>query len=231
MTLRIAEGARARRLAIGIAAALSVACFTTPTPEPPIQYQDYQVGAPDELAITILPEPVIQEVVVVRPDGRVTIQLLGDVEAGGRTTQMIADDIEKRIARYKRGAVVTVALARAQSSAVTVIGEVNGPRSFALVKAMRVAEALGQVEDVTWLANEDEIRVVRPGTPPQVIEVDLAAIRGGDLSTNVQLYGGDIIYVPPTILARIGYAIRAVLFPFQPLLGLAYSAGGNAIVP
>ena len=231
MTDRIPGVAGARRLWIAIAAALAVGCIHSPTPEPPIEYLDYRVGAPDELTITILPEPVIQEAVVVRPDGRVTIQLLGDVEAGGRTTQMIADDVETRIARYKRGAVVTVALARAQSSAVTVLGEVNGPRSFPLVKAMRVAEALGTVEDVTWLANEDEIRVVRPGTPPQVIEVDLAAIRSGDLSTNVQLYGGDIIYVPPTLLAQIGYAIRAVLFPFQPLLGVAYSAGGNAIVP
>ncbi len=212
------------------AALLATACVTTPTPEPPVEYVDYRVGAPDQLTVTILPEPVISESVVVRPDGRITIQLLGDVEAGGRTTRMIAEDIEKRIARYKRGAVVTVSLTSALSSSITVMGEVRSPQTFPLVKQMRVAEAVGTVGDVTFLANSDEVRVVRPGTTPQVIVVDLDAIRGGNLSTNVQLYGGDIVYVPPTILARVGYVVRAVLFPFEPLFGVAYSAVGSAIV-
>jgi hypothetical protein len=63
-----------------------------------------------------------------------------------------------------------------------------------------------------------------------VLPVDLAAIRGGDLSTNIVLEGGDIVYVPPSILGRIGYAVRAVLFPFEPLLGVARSAAGTALV-
>lgn len=214
----------------GMAALLSLACVSNPVPEPPVEYQDYRVGAPDQLTITILPDPMIVETAVVRPDGKITVQLLGDVEAGGRTTQMIAEDIERRIARFKRGAVVTVSLASAQSSAITVLGEVRGPSAFPLTKAMRVAEALGSVGGVTNFANDDDVRVVRPGTPPQVIHVDLQAIRGGDLSTNVQLYGGDIVYVPPTVLAQIGYAIQAVLFPFEPLLGVARAAAGTAIV-
>jgi hypothetical protein len=63
-----------------------------------------------------------------------------------------------------------------------------------------------------------------------MIDVDMVAIREGDLSTNVQIRTGDILYVPPTILARVGYAIHAILFPFQPLLGVAYTVGGNAIL-
>ena len=63
-----------------------------------------------------------------------------------------------------------------------------------------------------------------------MIEVDLAAIREGDLSTNVQVRAGDILYVPPTVLAQVGYAIQAVLFPFQPVLGIARTAGATALV-
>jgi hypothetical protein len=83
---------------------------------------------------------------------------------------------------------------------------------------MRVSEALGTAGDVSNLANKDNIRVVRPGNPTKVIIVDIGAIRTGDLSSNVQLYGGDIIYVEPTFIAKIGYVIRQFLFPFDPLV-------------
>jgi hypothetical protein len=58
--------------------------------------------------------------------------------------------------------------------------------------------------------------------------VDLDAIRDGDLRTNVQVYGGDIVYVPPTALASVGYAIQQVLFPFTPFFGVAGAAAGSS---
>ena len=159
-------------------------------------------GRPIALTVSVLPDPPVIENVVVRPDGMITIQLVGDVPAGGKTTEQIAADIQNRIARFKRGALVTVALAGAESSMVTVLGEVRSPTTFALTRQMRISEAIGTVGGPTLFANEDEMQLVRPGSPPKVIEVDLDAIRDGDLRTNVQVYGGDIIYVPPTVLAR-----------------------------
>ncbi len=201
------------------------ACITSPTAPPPVEWIDYRVGPPDQLRVTILPEPVISEEATVRPDGMITVQLIGDVLAGGRTTVEIAADIQERIKRYKRGAVVTVSLESAQADLITVYGEVGRPQTISLTRQMRVSDALGTAGDVTNLANEDNIRVVRPGNPPEVIIVDIAAIRTGDLSTNVQLYGGDIIYVEPTFIAKIGYVIRQILFPFDPL----FNAGRNAM--
>jgi polysaccharide export outer membrane protein len=198
-----------------------VGCWTSLKPAPPVEYLDYQVGAPDRLTITILPDPPIVENVLVRPDGMITIQLVGDVRAGGRTTVQIASDIESRIARFKRGSVVTVALSAAESALITVLGEVSSPSTFPLTRQMRVSEALGSVGGPTLFANSDDVSVVRPGNPPEVISVDLDAIRGGDLSTNVQLYGGDIVYVPPTVIVKVGYALQQLLFPFQPFFGVA----------
>lgn len=216
--------------ALALLLATGLGCATTPAPEPPTRYPEYQVGAPDELTVMVLPEPAILEDVVVRPDGKITVQLVGDVAAGGRTLSEIAEDIQRRIAKFKRGAVVTVKLTAAQSSSVTVIGEVRRPGAFPLAKQLRVAEALGLVGGPTIFANDDAVRVVRPGTPTEVIMVDLDEIRAGDLSTNVQLYGGDIVYVPPNVWARVGYVMQAVFFPFQPLLGVAQAAGGAALV-
>jgi len=204
---------------LAIASALFfTACFTTPSAAPPVEWIDYRVGPPDQLRVTILPEPIISEDVTVRPDGVITVQLIGDVPAGNRTTNEIATDIQERIKRFKRGAVVTVSLESAQADLITVYGEVGRPQTIELTRQMRVSDALGTAGDVTNLANLDKIRVVRPGNPPEVIIVDIDAIRTGDLSTNVQLYGGDIVYVEPTFIAKIGYVVRQFLFPFDPLV-------------
>jgi polysaccharide export outer membrane protein len=213
-------------------AALAVACASPPpAPQPAPVYPDYLVGAPDQLSITILPEPTIVEQAVVRPDGKITIQLIGDVQAGGRSPREIGVEIEERIARFKRGASATVAVTTAASSEVTVLGEVRKPGTFPMPKQTRVVEAIGHAWGPTPFGNVDEIKIVRgEGSSAQVIPVDLVAIREGDLSTNVQVQAGDIVYVPPTTLAKIGYAFQAVLFPFQPLLGVANSAAGYALV-
>jgi polysaccharide export outer membrane protein len=228
----IAYGARSR---VGLVVALvavslgAVACAHAPAAAPPdVKYVEYLVGPPDRLTISILPDPPVIENVVVRPDGMITIQLVGDVPAGGRTTDQIARDIESRIARFKRGALVTVSLAGAESPVLTVLGEVRNPTTFALTRQMRITEALGTVGGPTLFANSDDIQLVRPGSPPKVIPIDLDAIQDGDLRTNVQVYGGDIVYVPPTVLASIGYAIQQVLFPFTPFFGAAGAVSGWA---
>ena len=224
-------GARARSVSWGCVSALAasllaIACAYSPNPAPDVRYLEYKVGPPDRLTITILPDPPVIENVVVRPDGMITIQLVGDVPAGGKSTEEIAADVQNRISRFKRGALVTVALAGAESAMVTVLGEVRNPGSFPLTRQLRISEAIGAVGGPTLFANEDEMQVVRPGSPPKVIPVDLDAIKDGDLRTNVQLYGGDIVYVPPTVLAQVGYAIQQVLFPFTPFFGAAGAVAG-----
>lgn len=220
-----------RIAALALLPLFAIACASTPAPQPGVVYKDYRVGAPDSLTITVLPEPTIAENVVVRPDGKITIQLIGDVQAAGRTPSEIGAEIEKRISRFKRGARATVAVSGATSSSITVLGEVRGPGTFPMLKQTRIVEAIGGAGGTTHFANLDGIHVVRgDGASARLIAVDLGAIRGGDMSTNVQLQAGDIIYVPPHLLARLGYAIQAVLFPFQPVLGVAKAAGGAALV-
>lgn len=230
---RLTHGTLLRSAASAFALALlCLACTSPPRPPPAAEFPAYHVGAPDELSVTVLPDPVVQQKAVVRPDGMITIQLIGDVPAAGRTPDEIAAEIEERIGRYKRGARATVSVDKAQSTAVTVLGEVGRPGAFPLYKLTRVAEALGQVGGPTSFANVDEIRVVRPArTGTVVLPVDFTAIREGDLTTNLALEAGDIVYVPPTLLAQVGYAIQAVLFPFQPLLGVAQSTAGTMVAP
>ena len=222
-----AGGARCLLALLGL---LAVGCATTPTPPPAVQFDPYRTGAPDELTVTILPEPIVQELVVVRPDGLITIQLVGEVQAGGRTLDEISKEIEGRIVKFKRGARVTVALKASESQSVTVLGEVRQPGAFSLVKQTRVAEALGLRGGVTNFANVDGITIVRARSgQPVILNVDMGAITSGDMATNIQVYGGDIVYVPPTVLAKIGYAVQQLLFPFSPLMGIINSGLGAAL--
>ena len=149
-----------RVAALALLPLLAIACASTPVPQPRVVYEDYRVGAPDSLTITVLPEPTIAEAVVVRPDGKITIQLIGDVQAAGRTPSEIGAEIEKRLSRFKRGARATVAVSGATSSSITVLGEVRGPGTFPMLKQTRVVEAIGGAGGTTHFANLDGIHVV-----------------------------------------------------------------------
>jgi polysaccharide export outer membrane protein len=217
--------------ALALIAALGCATAAAPPPKAGA-YEGYRVGAPDQLSVTVLPDPAITQEVVVRPDGMISVPLIGDVPASGRTAEEIAADVEKRIERYKRGAKVTVAVTATNSTAVTVLGEVRSPSSFPLLRATRVVEAIGQVGGTAMFASKRRVRVIRSGGGETVVfKVNLSAIQAGDLRSNILLATGDIVYVPPTLLARVGYHVSALLFPFQPLLGVAMTVGGNLITP
>lgn len=205
-----------------------IGCSSTTGPPAAPAPHPYRVGPPDELVITILPDPIIERTVVVRPDGMISIDLIGDLPAAGRTTEEIAADIERRISRFKRNAKVTVALAQSRSAQVTVLGEVGRPSTFALERETRVVEALGQVGGPTIFAAKSRIRVIRfQDGKASVFRVNLSAMEGGNLQTNILLAGGDLVYVPPTISATIGHALGNILYPFQQIFGLGSRAITN----
>ncbi len=191
-----------------------------PEPQPEKNFGTYRAGPPDQLLVSVLPEPLLERSVTVRPDGMISFDLVGDVQAAGRTLDEIGADIQTKIEEYKRGARVTVALAGSLSSSVTILGEVRSPTNFPLDRDMRVIEAIGKVGGNTIFANRSDARVIRTRDgQTTVLPVDLAAIERGDLRTNIWLIRGDVVFVPPTLLARIGYAIAGLTFPLQALVG------------
>lgn len=225
----------ARGLNLIIAAPLAVLLLcigcstplTLPPKAPPVQA--YLVGAPDQLRVNILPEPVIDRQIRVRPDGMISVDLIGDVQAAGLTPEKIAESIQERIVRFKRDAVVNVTLVDSPSQFVTVYGEVGNPGTFPLNTSMRISEAIGRVGGTKPFASLNKIRIVRSrAAGTQVILVHLKDIAHGDLSTNIVVEEGDLIVVPPTVLARIGYAVQMLFFPFQPILTTAGAVGGTA---
>ena len=82
--------------ALGLLATLGCSTTLAPPPSAPTP-STYRVGAPDQLLVSILPDPVIERAVTVRPDGMISIDLAGDIRAAGHTVDEIAAEVEKRV--------------------------------------------------------------------------------------------------------------------------------------
>lgn len=193
----------------------------------------YRVGPSDTLTVKVLPDPAIELAALkVRPDGKVSIDLIGDVQAAGRTTDEIAAEITEKMAEFRQSPSVSVGVESPTSTTISVIGEVRSPGSFALDRDIRVAEAIAMAGGATELSATSRVRVVRRegGTQTVLMISDLDDIRAGDGSTDMLLQKGDLVVVPAAYQVVAGYEIRKFLYPleafFRVIGGGLFLAGG-----
>lgn len=181
--------------------------------------EPYRVGPSDELNIRVLPDPAIEMPELhVRPDGKISVELIGDVPAAGRTTDEIAAEITQRMEQYRQAPSVSVSLVEPSSTTVSVIGEVKAPGSFALDRDIRVAEIISMAGDATELAATSRVRVIRrQGDQTILYLADMDKIRGGDGSTDILLQKGDLVVVPAATPVVAGYKLRRALYPLEAL--------------
>ena len=166
----------------------------------------YRIGVDDQLQVAVWRNPELSVSVPVRPDGRISVPLVGDVLAGGRTPEEVAEDIEKQLAAYVRDPKVAVILTELRShefiSRVRVTGAVRTPISIPHRQGMTVLDAVLQAGGVNEFAAANRTRLYRrEGEGTEAIDVRLGAILGsGDLETNLEVRPGDVITVPERAL-------------------------------
>ncbi|MBD8524851.1 polysaccharide biosynthesis/export family protein [Pseudoxanthomonas sp. CAU 1598] len=167
----------------------------------------YKIGVDDRLQVSVWRNPELSVTVPVRPDGRISVPLLGDVLAGGRAPQEVAQDIEQRLTAYIRDPKVAVILVDLRShefiSRVRVTGAVRQPISIPYRQGMTVLDAVLQAGGVTEFASGNRTRLYRKaesGTG-EAFDIKLEAIlKRGDLETNLDVQAGDVITVPERLL-------------------------------
>ncbi len=193
--------------AAGIAAALAVAgCSGAPSlpPAPPasaLPSAEYRIGPGDKLNIFVWRNPELSASVPVRPDGRLSIPLVEDVVAIGKTPSGLARELEKRLAKYIKEPVVTViaeGFVGPFTEQVRVIGEASQPRALSYRTDMTVLDAMIEVGGLTRYAAGNDAVIVRTVDGQQnTYAVHLTSlIRDGDVSSNVALQPGDILIIP-----------------------------------
>lgn len=174
-----------------------------PKPSPQAQAVDtYHIGVDDQLQITVWQNPDLSVSVPVRPDGKITAPLIGDVVAGGKTPEEVAADIKDKLKAYVRDPQVAVILTALRSheylSRVRVTGAVRTPVSLPYRQGMTVLDAVLAAGGTTEFAAPDRTELYREDkgvTTPYVVRLD-KVLQQGDLATNYPVQPGDVITVP-----------------------------------
>ncbi len=160
--------------------------------------EDYKIGIGDVLQIsTWKEEDLTFDKVFVRNDGKITFPLLDDIQAAGRTTVELKQDIQERLAEFVEAPTVTVTLANPGSQKYYILGEVQKVGEYHLIKKLTVVQAFALAEGFTEWASKDEIILFRRHQGKELmIKIDYDDITDGNLKNDIQLKADDIIIVP-----------------------------------
>ncbi len=163
----------------------------------------YRIGKDDIIQISVWRNPELSVTVPVRPDGRISVPLVGDVMVANRTPDQVSTDIEAKLATYVRDPQVSVILTELRSheylSRVRVTGAVRQPISVPYRQGMTVLDAVLAAGGVTEFASADNTKLFRRDKADTLetlpIKLD-RLMKKGDLENNLALRPGDIVTVP-----------------------------------
>jgi polysaccharide export outer membrane protein len=158
----------------------------------------YKIGPQDVLRIDVWKEPEISRVTPVRPDGRISLPLLNDVQAAGLTPTQLASTISEGLKKFITNPQVTVGVNEINSRRIYVTGEVTKPGAFPLQPNMTVLQALTSSGGFTQFAKIKGIYVLRTEDGKQVKHPFnyKDVVSGKHPELNIVLQSGDVIVVP-----------------------------------
>src|SRR6202050_4393204 len=162
------------------------------------QDPNYIIGAQDVLDISVWKEPEVSRTVPVRPDGKISLPLLNDVQAAGLTPSQLAVQITVSLKKYVTSPQVTVIVTTINSQRIYIIGEVTRPGAFPMLPGMTVMQALSSAGGFTPFAKMKSIYVLRTDNGKKVkFPFNYKeAINGKNSEQDIQLKAGDTIVVP-----------------------------------
>jgi polysaccharide export outer membrane protein len=177
---------------------------TTPAPAvpapavpAPVMPDSYIIGASDVVTVTVFKEPTLSSSLLVRPDGMISLPLLGDINAAGKTPLQLADEVTVKLKKYIQDPNVTVILSQMNSKKVYLMGEVGRTGPLDMTPGMTLLQAIATAGGLTPYANMKRIYILRTvdGKQQKIFVQYKQALRG-DSSLNLPLNPGDTIVVP-----------------------------------
>jgi polysaccharide export outer membrane protein len=185
------------RVVAMLVALFSLCMFSLPASAQ--QTPDYLLNPGDQIEIAVWKEPELTKTVIVRPDGKFSFALVGEVAAAGRTVPQIQTEVASRLQKYIPDPVVTAAVTTLEGNRVYVIGQVTKPGAFPMNPRLNVLQALTVAGGMTPFANPDGIIVLRggAGAKQRVLPFRYADVsKGRNLEQNAALEAGDVVIVP-----------------------------------
>ncbi|MBI2094132.1 MAG: polysaccharide biosynthesis/export family protein [Candidatus Omnitrophica bacterium] len=189
----------------------------------------YTLGRDDMVRINIRNQPEFSGDFVVGPDGKIQYNYIGDLPVAGLTKHELQQVLEKILAEYIRVPMVTVTIIAYNSKAVYVIGEVNRPGKYIMRgDVIKLREAIIAAGLPTGTAALRRTHVIKPDLKkPRVRKINLKKILyKGKLKEDIDLYPGEIIVVPSTVLASINNFLSQLLNPITRATAVAAIGAG-----
>jgi polysaccharide export outer membrane protein len=193
-----------------VLAAVSLAgCSNTPTyPPAPVQTTaydwNYLVGPGDNVSVFVWRNPDVSGNFPVRPDGKMTMNLVEDLPASGKTPSQLARDIEKALSKYIQEPIVTVIVGGGVGpfdQQIRVVGEATKPQALNFREKMSLIDLMIAVGGLTDFAAGNKAYILRTQNGKQsqlgVRLEDL--LRGGDIKANVEMRPGDVLVIPESL--------------------------------
>jgi polysaccharide export outer membrane protein len=162
----------------------------------PIDTERYVIGAEDALQITVWKEPTLSGTIPVRPDGMISLVLVGDLRAAGLTPMALSADITQRLKKYIQDPVVTVVVLGVNSQRIFMVGEVGHVGPVMMTPGMTALQAIVTAGGLSQFANSKRIYILRTvGGKQQKIPFNYKQALKGE-NQGISLLPGDTIVVP-----------------------------------
>jgi len=159
---------------------------------------NYVIGPQDVLDISVWKEPELSRPVPVRPDGKISLPLLNDVQAAGLTPSRLTAQLTTSLGKFVTSPQVTVIVTQVSSQRIYILGEVSRAGAFVLLPGMTILQALANAGGLTQFANSKKIYVMRQegGKQEKFFFNYKDVIAGRRTDQNIVLKSGDTVYVP-----------------------------------
>jgi polysaccharide export outer membrane protein len=159
---------------------------------------DYRLNAGDILSIQVWKEPDLQKDVLIRPDGKFSFPLAGDIQASGRTVEEVREKVTERLSRFIPDLVVSISVLQISGNKIYVIGQVSRPGEIIANPQIDVVQAIAIAGGYNPFAQLNDIKIIRR-TPTGQIAIPFRygdIEKGKRLEQNILLKAGDIVIVP-----------------------------------
>jgi polysaccharide export outer membrane protein len=179
---------------------------------------EYIIGDDDILKISVWQNPDLDQEAIVRPDGKISMPLIGDVMARGLSITMLDNVLTKRLSEYVRSPEVSLSLKKIGGSKVILLGEISKPGVYSMAGQKTLLEAIGLAGGFTRDAVASSIVLIRGGlVDPHAQRINLSkALKGRDfIRQNVVLQAEDVIFVPKKFIADVNYFLTQITGPLS----------------
>ncbi len=178
------------------------------------QGMEYTIGEGDVLFVSVWQNEDLNQELIVRPDGRVSFPLIGDMPAAGMTIVELDNEMTKRLKEFLKFPEVSITIRKIGGSKIVILGQVRSPGVYAVGGSGSILEAIALAGGMTRDAVGTSVVLIRGGLQnPQATKINVAKAQKGDYTHNIMLQPEDIIFVPSTAISDVGYVVSQIIDP------------------